>query len=257
MARIARRTVTIGLATALLSMSLGVAPAFAGAESNFVNKVNAARQAKGKAKVEVYWDLTDDARSHSRKMAERQELFHTPNLGSVTTDWKALAENVGVGPSVDLIFDAFMNSSGHRANILGSYNYIGVGVKTDDAGRLWVTMIFMLGPDDLLDPDPDPPPTTTTTQPPPTTTQPPTTTTQPPPPTTQPPSTTTTTKPPSTTTTTKPPTTTTQPPSTTTTTVAPVEEPVVPYAVPDEELAVLKAGVLAPQLFRLIGSIGR
>ena len=255
MARVFRRTLTIGLATALLSMSLGIAPAMAGSESSFVNKVNSARSARGKAPMQVYWDLTDDARAHSKRMMDKGEIFHNPNLGSVTTGWKALGENVGVGPSVDLLFDAFMGSSAHRSNILGSYNYIGVGVKTDDAGLLWVTMIFMLGPDDLLDP-PGTTTTTTTTQPPSTTTttQPPSTTT-----TTQPPSTTTTTQPPSTTTTTQPPstTTTTQPPSTTTTTQPPGEDPVEPFNVPAEELAVLGGDWVSPTLFRLIGMVGR
>ena len=67
--------------------------------------------------------------------------------------------------------------------ILGNFNYVGVGAKTDDAGTIWMAIILMRGPDDLLDP-PDTT-TTTTTQPPPTTTT-----------TTQPPGTTTTTEPP-------------------------------------------------------------
>ena len=234
MARTLRRSTSVALATALLSLGLGVAPALAGAESSFVNKTNSARAANGKAPVEVYWDLTDDARAHSKRMMEEDNLYHNPNLGSVTTGWEALGENVGVGPSVDSLFDAFMDSSGHRAIILGNYNYIGVGVSAETESKLWVTMIFMRGPDDLLDPPPtttttEPPPSTTTTEPPPstTTTEPPpsTTTTEPPPSTTttEPPPSTTTTEPPPSTTTTEPPpsTTTTEPPPSTTTTEPP------------------------------------
>ena len=269
MARTLRRSTSVALATALLSLGLGVAPALAGAESSFVNKTNSARAANGKAPVEVYWDLTDDARAHSKRMMEEDNLYHNPNLGSVTTGWEALGENVGVGPSVDSLFDAFMDSSGHRAIILGNYNYIGVGVSAETESKLWVTMIFMRGPDDLLDP---PPTTTTTTEPPPSTT-----TTEPPPSTTTtepPPSTTTTEPPSSTTTTTKPPTTTTKPPtttttttkpplSTTTTTEPPVEdppedpEPKRPFVVEAEEYLALSKDWLPPSLFRLIGLIGR
>ena len=263
MASIFRRTATIGLATALLSVSLGLAPAFAGAAGSFVNKVNSARASSGKAPLEVYWDLTDDAKPQANRMASKQELYHTPNLGGVTTGWKTLGENVGVGPDVNGLFDAFMGSSAHRANILGNYNYIGVGVKVDDNGIMWVSMIFMLHPDDLngggtTTTTTQPPSTTTTTQPPSTTTttQPPSTTT-----TTQPPSTTTTTQPPSTTTTTQPPstTTTTQPPSTTTTTTQPPDDPVEVemFDLPAEEFAVLSADWVPPTLLRLIGSIGR
>ena len=162
MARTLRRLATVALATSVLSVGLGAAPASAGDESSLVNKVNSARKANGKAPLQVYWDLTDDARAHSKRMRDKGELFHNPNLGRVTTGWKALGENVGVGPNIDLLFDAFMGSSAHRSNILGGYNYIGLGVATDD-GKVWVTIIFMLGPDDLLDPDPTTTTTTTTT----------------------------------------------------------------------------------------------
>ena len=277
MARSLRRLATVALATTLLSVSLGVAPATAGAESQLVNKINNARKANGKALLQVYWDLTDDARSHSKKMRDQGKLFHNPNLANVTSGWKALGENVGVGPDIDSLFDAFMASGAHRSNILGGYNYVGVGVAAAD-GVVWVTMVFMLGDDDLLDP-PDtttttkPPATTTTTKPPSTTTttKPPSTTTTTAPPstttTTAPPSTTTTTAPPSTTTTTAPPstttttapastTTTTAPPSTTTTTVAPVE-PVRPFIVVEEEFAVLGDDWINVSWLRLLGRIGR
>jgi hypothetical protein len=260
MARTFRRSTTVVLATALLSLGLGVAPAIAGAEGDFVKKINSARASNGKAPVQVYWDLTDDARRHSKKMMERGEIFHNSNLGSVTTGWKALGENVGVGPSVNLLFDAFMQSSAHRKNILGGYNYVGVGVAIESDSLMWVTMIFMLGPDDLLDPpDTTTTTTTTTTQPPATTT---TTTTRPPTATT-----TTTTQPPATTTTTttRPPTatTTTQPPSTTTTTTLsppndpPLEEPTEAVVIEEEEYAALSKDWIPPALFRLIGVVGR
>jgi hypothetical protein len=50
-----------------------------------------------------------------------------------------------------------MNSSGHRANILGDYNYVGVGVASD-GDVLWVTVIFM-----RKGAAPEPTTTTTTT----------------------------------------------------------------------------------------------
>jgi hypothetical protein len=111
-------------------------------------------------------------------MKSEDELFHNPNLGSVTSGWSALAENVGVGADVDRLHEAFMDSDGHRKNILGDYNYVGVGVVTESDLKMWVTVVFMRGPDDLVSP-----PSTTTT---------PTTTT------TRPPSTSTSTTPPST-----------------------------------------------------------
>ncbi len=34
-----------------------------------------------------------------------------------------------------------MNSPAHRANVMGSYRHVGVGVKTD-GNIMWVTIIF-------------------------------------------------------------------------------------------------------------------
>ncbi len=161
------------LAAILLAAAIADA-AVAGAESDFVSLVNQERSSRGLRRLEVYWDLVDDARAHTQDMIAAGEIFHSSNLGSVTSGWWALGENVGVGPSPSRIHGAFMNSPSHRANILGDYNYIGVGAARAPDGSLYVTVIFMKGPDGLVSP-----PTTTTT-----TTQPSTTTTTAPAPTT-------------------------------------------------------------------------
>jgi hypothetical protein len=44
-----------------------------------------------------------------------------------------------------------MGSSAHRGNILGDYNYVGVGVTQDAEATLWVTVVFMKGAADLVD----------------------------------------------------------------------------------------------------------
>lgn len=192
-----RRLIVLVALTAMLVAAFAV-PAVAGPAGEFISKINASRSANGLPPVEGYWDLADNARSHSNLMADRQELFHSSNLGSVTTGWERLGENVGVGPDVSSLHTGFMNSSGHRGNILGDYNYVGVGVTIDDAGFLWVTVIFMKAAPGLNGGG-----ETTTTAPPTTTT----TTTQAP------------YSPPEVTTTTMP----TPPPSTTTNTVPPAQ----------------------------------
>lgn len=165
-----RRLATVALASVVLFLGLGIAPAMAGTASSFVNKVNSARASQGRDPVQVYWDLTDDARAHARNMMKRGEVFANPKIGSVTTGWNALGEVVGVGPSVGLLFDAFMKSSSSRSTILGSsYNYIGVGAVTDENGIIWVAMILMNGPDGLVDPPPAATTTTTSTIAPPST----------------------------------------------------------------------------------------
>ena len=152
---------------ALVVMTVGLAlPAQAGTEGAFLSKINASRAAAGLAPVSVHSDLVPDARTHSAQMMAAGEIYHTSPLSAVASGWEALAENVGAGPSVDSLHAAFMASSGHRRNILGNYNYVGIGVSQTDSGQLWVTVIFMR----KGAPAPAPTTTTTTTAPPPTTT---------------------------------------------------------------------------------------
>jgi hypothetical protein len=139
----------VGLVTvALVAMTLvAVRPAVAdaGQEADFVSRANGARANSGAGSLKVDGELTAIARRWSGKMAAANQLSHNPNLSKeVSADWEKLAENVGFGPSVESIHQAFMNSAGHRANILDSaLTHIGVGVVVDGDGQIWVTEVFM------------------------------------------------------------------------------------------------------------------
>jgi len=159
-----RRFVVVGV-LAMVGALLQIAPAIAGSEGSFVAKMNAERTARGLAPLRVYGDLVDDARAQSQRMMADGNLFHNPALGSVTSGWIALGENIGSGASVDAIHAAFMASATHRGNILGDFNYVGVGVAVESADRMWVTVVFMKGADDLLDGGGTTTTTTTTTVP--------------------------------------------------------------------------------------------
>ena len=151
---------------ALVAMTVGTAlPAHAGAEGDFLSKINASRSAAGLPPVSMHSDLVPAARNHSAEMMAAGQIYHTSNLAGVASGWEALAENVGVGPSVDNLHTAFMNSAGHRANILGDYNYVGVGVASE-GDVLWVTVIFMrkgAAPEATTTTTAAPPTTSTTT----------------------------------------------------------------------------------------------
>jgi uncharacterized protein YkwD len=137
--RALRRALTTVLATAVLTggagaVTVAIAPtAFASSytfESEFIAKMNAARQSAGLAPYAVASDLTSVARSHSAHMASSGSLYHNPSLTSDVSNWQAVGENVGEGPNVDDIHTAFMNSPEHRANILdSSVRYIGSWTK--------------------------------------------------------------------------------------------------------------------------------
>jgi hypothetical protein len=130
------------------------------AESDFLELINIERAGEGLAPLATYFDIADDAHAHSLVMMTTGNLHHNPDLASVTTGWSALGENVGVGPTVESLHTAFMNSPGHRANVLGDYNYIGIGVEVESAHKMWATMVFMRGPAGLGAPVSPPAPAT-------------------------------------------------------------------------------------------------
>ena len=112
-------------------------------ESQFVAKMNAARESAGLRPYVVASDLTSVARQHSAQMASKQELYHNPNLTTQVQNWQAVGENVGEGPTVSDIHNAFMQSPEHRANILDhDFTQVGVGVVVDKNGIIWVTEDF-------------------------------------------------------------------------------------------------------------------
>lgn len=74
-------------------------------------------------------------------MAEQGGLTHS-GIGRLIPPWSGVGENVGSGPSVSAIFGALVASPTHLNNIVGNYDYLGVGVWVDSNGTLWTTHIF-------------------------------------------------------------------------------------------------------------------
>ena len=153
--RAAALITTILLATAAWATPVLATP---GEEASFVNLINSERSNRGLNTLDVYWDLVDDARVHSNVMNDADDLFHSSNLANVTSGWAALGENVGVGPNVADLHTAFMNSAGHRDNILGDWDTVGVGVTHSDQGYLFVTVLFMKSAEAPPAPAPEPAP---------------------------------------------------------------------------------------------------
>ena len=151
-----------------------MASASPSAEAEFVSFINQSRSAAGLAALSVHSDLVVGARNHTAKMIPTNSIFHSTSaeLSAVTTGWVTLGENVGRGGNASVLHQAFMASPSHKANILGDFDKVGVGVGHDAEGRMYVTVMFMESKAVAT--------TTTTTTAPPTittTTAPPTTTT--------------------------------------------------------------------------------
>ena len=167
------RRLAVALVVALSVSALGTVSASAGAseEARFVELMNASRRAAGLAPLAVDPDLVPDARRHTAEMIERGDIFHSSSaeLAAATSGWTLLGENVGMGPNPDILHQAFMNSASHRANILGAFNYVGVGAARADDGTLFVTVLFAQKPVPAVAPTTTTTPATTTTTLPPST----------------------------------------------------------------------------------------
>ncbi|MGQ0615989.1 MAG: CAP domain-containing protein [Acidimicrobiia bacterium] len=152
---VARRVVValaVGLLSAVLMPRGGVAQASAAAdEAAFLAATNSARAAAGLRPMA--WDPAAAlvAKAWTVVMATTANLAHNPLLKdqislNVTSQWTRVGENVGYGGTMQDVQDAFMDSSPHRANILGDYNRVGIGVARDGHGTVWVTLDFLKGP---------------------------------------------------------------------------------------------------------------
>lgn len=120
-------------------------------EQRLINLVNEERVKAGLNPLQVDMDLVRVAKTKSHDMAENNYFSHvSPTLGTVYTmldreriSYSRAGENIARAASVTRAHELFMNSSGHRANILHSgYTHIGVGiVKYGTSYR--VTQVFI------------------------------------------------------------------------------------------------------------------
>jgi hypothetical protein len=148
MQRSRRISVLIAALAIMTTTTVGVSPAVAAvdpgnAEAQFVDLINNERTSRGLNPLSVDPALTAGARQQATAIRNAGRLFHNPDLGAVTSGWSWIGENVGYGYDVASLHQAFMDSTGHRANILKSgATHIGLGVVVDGA-TVWVAEVFM------------------------------------------------------------------------------------------------------------------
>jgi uncharacterized protein YkwD len=113
-------------------------------------RVNSDRAANGLGPLAWNPQLACLATDHSNTMATTGDFSHR-DLSATIRDpayagYASLGENILVGPSNmtgDAMEDAWMNSPGHRANILSAnFDSIGIGIATSTDGRVWATQNF-------------------------------------------------------------------------------------------------------------------
>ena len=119
-------------------------------ENEVIRLVNEQRAQHGLAALSANWELSRVARYKSQDMVDNRYFSHTsPTYGSPFQMMKAFGisyrtagENIAHGQRTpQAVVTAWMNSSGHRANILNaSYKQIGVGYVTN--GHYWTQMFI-------------------------------------------------------------------------------------------------------------------
>ena len=115
-----------------------VADAVLSCEAEVVRLVNALRAEKGLQPLTANWELSRVARYKSEDMVRSGYFSHTsPTYGtpfqmmkSFGISYRTAGENIAYGQRTPAaVMEAWMNSSGHRANILSaSYTQIGVAL---------------------------------------------------------------------------------------------------------------------------------
>ena len=119
-------------------------------ENEVIRLVNTERSKNGLSPLTANWELSRVARYKSQDMADNGYFSHTsPTYGtpfqmmkSFGLSFRTAGENIAYGQRTpQAVVNAWMNSSGHRANILSSsYTQIGVGYVA--SGNYW-TQMFM------------------------------------------------------------------------------------------------------------------
>ncbi len=115
--------------------------------------VNEERNTAGLPALVWHDGATEVAWAHSLDMDVRNFFDHTNPDGELPWDrltaagvaWSTAGENIAWGySSPAAVMTGWMNSPGHRANILNtSYTHIGIGVH-DSGATIWWTQVFLV-----------------------------------------------------------------------------------------------------------------
>ncbi len=119
-------------------------------EAEVVRLVNAERAKYGLSALKHNWELSRVARYKSQDMKDNRYFSHTsPVYGTpfqmmknFGISYRTAGENIARGQATpEAVVNAWMNSAGHRANILNaSFTEIGVGYVA--SGRYWTQMFI-------------------------------------------------------------------------------------------------------------------
>ncbi len=146
--------ISTGTASPVQALAATAVPAGTTEQQEFqlLDLINQERARNGLQPVRMQVKLRDYARHHALDEANAGSIWH--NMAEfqrwVPAGWTRLGENVAYNQSVTAIHQAYMNSPGHRQNILNpDFNYVGVAIVAS-GGRLYNSEDFMAHPNQNL-----------------------------------------------------------------------------------------------------------
>jgi uncharacterized protein YkwD len=107
------------------------------------NALNKDRVANRRAALRSQSAAQAKAQAWANRLAREGRMYHSNLRDGINVKWCSLGENVGYGPSVQSIENAYMKSPSHRANILNTkWNGVGVGYATR-GNRVYTVHVFI------------------------------------------------------------------------------------------------------------------
>ena len=133
--------------------------AFGTMEVDTFNQINQQRISNGLAALVMNETVRTVARNHSQDMIDRGFFDHTNPDGLGVGDrvtaagvaWQRVGENIasnsGYADPVTVAVTGWMNSAGHRANILtAEFTHTGIGIAQSASGAYYFTQVFFTPP---------------------------------------------------------------------------------------------------------------
>jgi uncharacterized protein YkwD len=123
-----RTALAVAVAMASFLAMTGCEPSHTSKQTLVRTQLNQQRSKYGRRALPMHAQAAAKAQAWAEKLARDGRLSHSNLESGISTRWCALGENVGMGPGSSTIHNAFMNSSGHRANVLSTkWNGVGTG----------------------------------------------------------------------------------------------------------------------------------
>jgi hypothetical protein len=111
--------------------------------STIYAETNAARTSAGLRALRHNTAMNAVAQAWAKQMAVNNSMSHNPNYSSqIPSGWSRASENVAYGYTSGTVVDAWLNSPGHRANIMGDVTDVGIGYFVDAEGVAWSVQNF-------------------------------------------------------------------------------------------------------------------